>query len=241
MRTAAVLLAAALGCGAPERAPARLMNAPAIPALDAAAPVRTETATFALGCFWCPDAQFGILPGVVRTRVGYAGGSTENPTYQDLGDHTECVQIDYDPAALSFDRVLDLIWSSHNPCVRTEYKQYMNAIFYATEEQRKAIEASKGRKEKELGRTVKTAVLPLGRFTPAEDYHQKYELRCTEGLIEEFKAIYPDPKDLCNSTAAARVNGYIAGRGTREQFQTEAPRLGLSPGSLKRLEVYVIR
>ena len=107
MRTAAVLLAAALGCGAPERAPDRQMNAPAIPALDAAAPARTETATFALGCFWCPDAQFGILPGVVRTRVGYAGGTTENPTYHDLGDHTECVQIDYDPRALSFDQVLD--------------------------------------------------------------------------------------------------------------------------------------
>ena len=240
-RTTALLLAAALGCGAPERGPAPLMNAPAIPALDAAAPARTETATFALGCFWCPDAQFGILPGVVRTRVGYAGGTTENPTYHDLGDHTECVQIDYDPATLSFDQVLERIWTAHNPCVRTEYKQYRNAIFYVDEAQRKAIEASKDRKEAELGKSIKTVILPLTRFTVAEDYHQKYELRCTEGLIEEFKAIYPDPKDLCNSTAAARVNGYIAGRGTREQFQAEADRLGLSPEGRKRLEIYVLK
>jgi len=218
-----------------------MMNASPLPPLDAAAPARTETATFALGCFWCPDAQFGILPGVVRTRVGYAGGTTENPTYHDLGDHTECVQIDYDPATLTFDQVLDRIWISHNPCVRTEYKQYRNAIFYATEAQKQAIEASRMRTEQKLGKPVKTAILPLTRFHIAEDYHQKYELRCTEGLIEEFKAIYPDPKDLCRSTAAARVNGYIAGKGTREQFKAEAGLLGLSADGLKRLEIYVFK
>lgn len=217
------------------------MKAPAIPALDAAAPARTETATFALGCFWCPDAQFGILPGVVRTRVGYAGGTTDHPTYHDLGDHTECVQIDYDPATLSFDQVLDRIWTSHNPCVRTEYKQYRNAIFYADEAQRKAIEASKERKEAELAKPIKTVILPLARFYIAEDYHQKYELRCTEGLIEEFREMYPDAKDLCNSTAAARVNGYIAGRGTRKQYEAEGDQLGLSPEGRRRLEVYILK
>jgi peptide-methionine (S)-S-oxide reductase len=218
-----------------------MMNASTIPAIDAAAPARWETATFALGCFWCPDAQFGILPGVVRTRVGYAGGTTPHPSYHDLGDHTECVQIDYDPATLTFAQVLDRIWISHNPCVRTEYKQYRNVIFYATEAQKTAISASKETREKELGKTIKTEILPLTEFHLAEDYHQKYELRCTEGLIEEFKAIYPDAKDLCNSTAAARVNGYIAGRGTKEQYQSEAGRLGLSLQGRTRLEAYVIR
>jgi methionine-S-sulfoxide reductase len=218
-----------------------MMTPSTIPAIDAAAPARCETATFALGCFWCPVAQFGILPGVIRTRVGYAGGTTPNPSYHDLGDHTECVQIDYDPAVLQFAQVLDRIWTSHNPCVRTEYKQYRNAIFYATESQKNAIDASKERRAKELGKTIKTEILPLGEFTLAEDYHQKYELRCTEGLIEEFRAIYPDAKDLCNSTAAARVNGYIAGRGTKEQYKSEATQLGLSPEGRKRLEVYVLR
>ena len=241
MRTTALLLIAALGCGAPEREPARMMNATAIPPLDAAAPARTETATFALGCFWCPDAQFGIVPGVVRTRVGYAGGTTDHPTYHDLGDHTECVQVDYDPAKITFDQILERIWTSHNPCVRTEYKQYRNAIFHATDVQRKAIEASRERKESELGKPIKTVILPLTRFFLAEDYHQKYELRCTEGLIEEFKAIYPDAKDLCNSTAAARVNGYIAGKGTKAQLQAEIGQLGLSPEGRKRLEVYVFK
>src|SRR5579859_313556 len=236
----AVLLLAALGCDTTDRGPAPMMNASPIPAIDAAAPAKVETATFALGCFWCPDAQFGILPGVVRTRVGYAGGTTPAPTYHDLGDHTECVQIDYDPAVLSFAQVLDRIWRSHNPCVRTEYKQYRNVIFYATEAQKQAILTSRESRERELGKSIKTEILPLGGFHMAEDYHQKYELRCTEGLIEEFKAIYPDAKDLCNSTAAARVNGYIAGRGTREQFASEAAKLGLSPEGRKRLEVYVL-
>lgn len=241
LRKTALLLFAALGCGAPEHDPDPMMNASGIPAIDAATPARTETATFALGCFWCPDAQFGIVPGVVRTRVGYAGGTTENPTYHDLGDHTECVQVDYDPAKITFDQILDRIWISHNPCVRTEYKQYRNAIFHATDAQRKAIEASKERKETELGKPIKTVILPLTRFYLAEDYHQKYELRCTEGLIEEFKAIYPDAKDLCNSTAAARANGYIAGKGTKAQLQSEIEQLGLSPEGRKRLEVYVFK
>lgn len=232
--TALALLLAALGTTS-------MKTATVIPPIDAAAPAKVETATFALGCFWCPDAQFGILPGVVRTRVGYAGGTKENPTYHDLGDHTEAVQIDFDPAKLTYDQVLDRIWKSHNPCVRTEYKQYRNVIFYETEERRKAVEASKTRTEEALGKTVKTAILPLTKFWPAEDYHQKYELRCTEGLIEEFKAIYPDAAALRDSTAAARVNGYIAGKGTKEQFKAEADQLGLSPEGRKRLEIYIIR
>jgi len=211
------------------------------PPIDADAPARIETATFATGCFWCPDAQFGILPGVVRTRVGYAGGRTPNPTYHDIGDHTESVQVDYDPAVLSYGRVLDLIWASHNPCLGTGIRQYQHVIYYETEAQRKAIEASRDRIEETLGKPVKTQILPLTSFTPAEDYHQKYELRCTEGLIEEFRAIFPNPKDLRDSTAAARVNGYVAGRGTRAQLEAEAPRLGLSDEGLNRLRIHVTK
>jgi len=218
-----------------------MMNAATIPPIDAAAPAKVETATFALGCFWCPDAIFGVVPGVVRTRVGYSGGTKENPTYHDLGDHTECVQVDYDPAAVTFEQILERVWTSHNPCVRTEYKQYMNAIFYESEAQRKSIETSREHVEKELGRPVKTSILPLTKFHRAEDYHQKYELRCTEGLIEEFKAIYPNAQDLCNSTAAARVNGYIAGKGNKAQFKAEIDTLGLSAEGRKRLEIYLVK
>jgi len=215
--------------------PRTLSKAP----IDATAPGKTETATFALGCFWCPDAQFGILPGVVRTRVGYAGGTTPNPTYRQIGDHTECVQIDYDPATLTYEQVLDRIWTGHNPCFGTGIRQYQSAIFYETDAQRKAIEAGRDRMEAQLGKAVKTQILRLTGFTLAEDYHQKYELRCTEGLIEEFRALYPDAANFRDSTAAARVNGYIAGKGTRAQLEAEIGRLGLSDEGMKRLRIYV--
>jgi peptide-methionine (S)-S-oxide reductase len=215
--------------------PRTLSKAP----IDAAAPARVETVTFAMGCFWCPDAQFGILPGVVRTRVGYAGGTTPNPTYRQIGDHTECVQIDYDPATLTYEQVLDRIWAGHNPCFGTGIRQYQSAIFYETDAKRKAIEAGRDRMEAQLGKAVKTQILRLTDFTLAEDYHQKYELRCTEGLIEEFRALYPDAADFRNSTAAARVNGYIAGKGTRAQLEAEIGRLGLSDEGMKRLRIYV--
>ena len=117
----------------------------------------------------------------------------------------------------------------------------MSAIFFAGEEQKKAILASKAKVEEKLGRTVKTAILPLTTFWLAEDYHQKYELRCTAELIKEFKAIFPNEKDFLNSTAAARVNAYIAGKGTVAQLQKEIDLLGLSPEGKKRLQVYVTR
>jgi methionine-S-sulfoxide reductase len=173
--------------------------------------------------------------------VGYTGGTLKDPTYHNLGDHTESIQVDYDPAKTTFDQMLDLIWSCHNPCGSAWSRQYMSAIFTDGEAQKKAVLASKARLEAKLGKPVKTAILPLGNFYLAEDYHQKYELRSTADLIKEFKAIFPDDKDFHNSTAAARVNGYIAGRGTREQLQKELDLLGLSPEGKKRLQLYVTK
>ena len=161
MLLSALLLSAALGCSSKEGDPVTELMAAGIPPIDAAAPAKTETATFALGCFWCPDAQFGVLPAVVRTRVGYCGGTLKDPTYHELGDHTESVQVDYDPAKLSFGQLLDKIWTSHNPCgVGGKSRQYMSVIFYHDEAQKKAIEASKEKLEEKLGQRVKTAVLP---------------------------------------------------------------------------------
>jgi peptide-methionine (S)-S-oxide reductase len=176
---------------------------------------------------------------VVRTRVGYCGGTLKNPTYHDLGDHSESIQVDYDPAKITFDQILDLIWNSHSPCRTTWSTQYRSAIFYASEGQKKAVLASKARVEEKLGQPVKTTILPLDRFWMAEDYHQKYELRSNGELMKEFAAMYPEAKDFVASTAAARVNAYIAGRGTPEQLKTEIDLLGLSPAGKKQLQIFV--
>jgi methionine-S-sulfoxide reductase len=173
--------------------------------------------------------------------VGYCGGTLKDPTYHNLGDHTESIQVDFDPSKLSFDQILDRIWASHNPCSSPWSRQYMSAIFYEGEAQKKAILASKARLEEKLGKPVKTAILPLAKFYLAEDYHQKYELRGTAELMKEFLAIYPDAKDFVNSTAAARVNSYIGGSGSREQLKAEIDLLGLSPEGKKALEKYVSR
>jgi hypothetical protein len=142
---------------------------------------------------------------------------------------------------MTFDQILDRVWLSHNPCSSAWSRQYMSAIFYDGEAQKKAILAGKARMEEKLGKPVKTAILPLGRFYLAEDYHQKYELRGTAELMKEFTAIYPDSKDFVNSTAAARVNSYIGGGGSKEQLQKEIDLLGLSPEGKKTLQKYVTR
>jgi peptide-methionine (S)-S-oxide reductase len=176
---------------------------------------------------------------VVRTRVGYCGGTLKDPTYHNIGDHSESIQVDYDPAKLTFNRILDRIWVSHNPCGTAFSRQYMSAIFYQSDEQKTAIEASKVQIEEKLGKIVKTAILPLTKFYLAEDYHQKYELRCNADLMKEFAAIYPDAKDFVNSTAAARVNSYLGGQGSVQQLKSEIDLLGLSEDGKKRLQQFV--
>jgi peptide methionine sulfoxide reductase MsrA len=156
-----------------------------------------------------------------------------------MGDHSESIQVDFDPAKVSFAQIIDRVWASHNPCRASWSTQYMSAIFYQTEEQKKTIEAAKARVEEKLGKPAKTAILPLTKFYIAEDYHQKYELRCTAELMKEFAAIYPDAKDFMNSTAAARVNAYLSGQGSVEQLKTEIDLLGLSAEGKEQLRKFV--
>ena len=174
------------------------------------------------------ESQFGIVEGVIRTRVGYAGGEKKAPTYRAMGDHTETVQVDYDPARISYDQLLDIFWASHRPTSRNWSRQYMNVIFFDDDRQHKLALASKDRVEKQLDRKVKTEVLPLRSFTMAEDYHQKYILKGHRVLAEEVSRVYPLHSDLVASTAAARLNGYVDGHGSREQLQREIDLLGLS-------------
>ena len=105
-----------------------------------------ETATFGMGCFWSPEARFGSLPGVFRTRVGYAGGTTPSPTYRQMGDHTETLEIDFDPDVLRYEDVLRHFWRNHYPN-RDQYKgrQYLSLLRYRGDEQLEVAESSEGR------------------------------------------------------------------------------------------------
>ena len=169
---------------------------------------------------------------MVRTRVGYAGGTTENPTYHNLGDHTEAIQIEYDPAVISYEELLDVFWSSHSPTNSPWSRQYMSILFYHNDEQKRLALETRDREVARLGREVFTEIVPFSEFYLAEAYHQKYRLQQVSALMREFRAMYPDDDDFVSSTAAARINGYIAGYGTVERFQEELNSFGLSAASL---------
>ncbi|MBB6644902.1 peptide-methionine (S)-S-oxide reductase MsrA [Halobellus ruber] len=202
---------------------------PAELAPDAATPPprESETATFGLGCFWGPDARFGAMDGVVRTRVGYAGGTTPSPTYRDLGDHTEVVQVEYDPAVLSYADLLDVFWANHDPRASSRTRQYRNVILVDTVAHRQAAERTRRAVASKLGGSVGTVIEDLASFTLAEPYHQKYELRSTPVLGDELVEHYGD--DFVDSTVAARLNGFVAGHGDPDRRESFLAGLELPP------------
>lgn len=172
---------------------------------------------------------------MIRTRVGYAGGSKDNPTYYNLGDHTETVQIEYNPDQISYQELLDVFWNSHNAATPPYSVQYKSIIFYHDEEQKRLALESKAQHEAEQNTIILTEILPYARFYLAEDYHQKYYLSNVPDLNKELTAIYPDINDFINSTAVARVNGYVGGNGDTETLRQEIDSYGLSPAAEQRL------
>ena len=175
------------------------------------------------------------MDGVVRTRVGYAGGQKKDPTYRSIGDHSETIQIDYDPTRISFKKLLSIFWYNHDPTQRAWSRQYMSAIFYHNDEQKKLALDTQIFEEKQRNKKTQTQILPFSNFYLAEDYHQKYQLRGHGDLMGEFKAMYPIDIDFINSTAAARVNGYLGGHGTPEGVNATIDNLGLSVAGRQRL------
>jgi peptide-methionine (S)-S-oxide reductase len=172
---------------------------------------------------------------VVRTRVGYSGGATANPTYHSLGDHSETIQIDFDPSQISYERLLEVFWEEHDPTSRSWSRQYQAVVFSHDEEQKRQAIASRERVAKKLGKTIHTEVIAFTRFYVAEDYHQKYYLRQHRQILRQFQQYYPQAADLMNSTAAARVNGYIGGYGTTASLKADIDRLGLSEAARDEL------
>jgi peptide-methionine (S)-S-oxide reductase len=172
--------------------------------------------------------------------VGYAGGTKKNPTYHSLGDHSETIEIEFDPKKISYKELLDIFWESHEPTARSFSRQYASFIFFHSEEQRGLAQETKEQLESRKRQKVYTEIVSVGTFYPAEDYHQKYYLRRYAPLVKELSALYPGPDDFTKSTAAAKVNGYLGGNGTLEQLKKELDALGLSPEAIDRI-VRVLR
>lgn len=140
-------------------------------------------ATFGGGCFWCTEAVFESEPGVKSVTSGYAGGHVKDPTYDQVCDgttgHAEVIQIEFDPAVVSFERLLELFWDAHDPTTLNRQgadvgTQYRSIILYHDDAQKQAAEKSKAAAQAELNRPIVTEIAPLGEFYPAEKYHQDY-------------------------------------------------------------------
>jgi peptide-methionine (S)-S-oxide reductase len=157
------------------------------------------------------------------------------PTYHKMGDHTETVQVDYDPQRITYTQLLDIFWKSHDPTRRSWSRQYMPAAFTHNEAQHRQALASKAALERKIGQSVKTEVAPIRSFTMAENYHQKYLLKSHKVLRIQMVRLYPKPRDFVDSTAVTRLNGYTGGHGTGDQLSREIDILGLNAEGKKRL------
>jgi peptide-methionine (S)-S-oxide reductase len=210
-----------------------LNQGPGIPSLDAAAPAVTETATFGVGWFWVADARFGSIQGVISTRIGYAGGGDTGA--DGPGAYHETIEIKYDPTQISYQDLLNVFWYNCSPTPEQLPDTSNSVIFYHNEEQKRLATESKQRLEASLESQLSTSIVAASEFYPAEYSQQKYYLQHTPELLREFQAIYPDPDDFINSTAVARVNGYVFGFGTRETLEEELYSYGLSQEGIDRL------
>ena len=147
------------------------------------APAKLETATIGGGCFWCAEAVFQRIPGVKSVTSGFAGGTVPNPSYEQVctgkTGHAEVIQLTFDPAVLSYDKLLEIFWEAHDPTTlnrqgNDEGTQYRSIILYANDAQKKAAEDSKARAAKRFKDPIVTEIVPLKAFYSAEDYHQDY-------------------------------------------------------------------
>ncbi len=144
---------------------------------------RADSVVLGGGCFWCLDAAYKLLPGVTHVTCGYAGGTAQNPTYEevctDTTGHAEVVKVDFDPAKVSLDRVLGYFWEVHDPTQvggqgADMGSQYRSIILYADPAQRAAAEKSMAEAQRSRGDRITTEIVPLRKFWPAEDHHQDY-------------------------------------------------------------------
>ena len=172
LRAAAIILAAMTVVFFPHR-----MNA------ETPAPAKVETATVGGGCFWCVEGCYLLVPGVIKVVSGYAGGTVDNPTYEQVcggaTGHAEVVQVTFDPDKISYAKVLELFFQAHDPTQVNRQgndvgTQYRSVIFYENDAQKKVAEAAKVEAQKELSKPIATEISPLKKFYVAENYHQDY-------------------------------------------------------------------
>lgn len=179
---------------------------------DRSAPSRTDTrtATVGLGCFWGPEAAFGALDGVVRTAVGYAGGTKPDPSYRTLGDHTEVVRLEYDPTTLGYREILETVFAEHSPEGQTRNRQYHNVVLVESDRQAETLDAFLDAQGLDAA-SIETRLERLDEFSLAEPYHQKYNLKSNPRMTTAFDEAGYEDTEIRRSPAAAKLNAHVSG------------------------------
>ncbi len=184
-----------------------------------------ETVYFSMGCFWGTEAMLGSCPGVLHTRVGFTGGRTPDPVYEDYGDHVETVEVTYDPEILSFSDLLEHFWTHHNSRAKPVFGEFASACF-TTKAEQQALALSRQEAVRKTGREtpVHTAILPLTIFYPAEDFHQKYYLQQDPDLLDQLPV-----RDRLSTPIATKLNALAGRAGDRRQLSESLIPLGIRP------------
>lgn len=196
-----------------------------------------EKAAFSMGCFWGPDSLFGSLPGVIQTTVGYAGGTTAAPTYRTIGDHSETIEMTFDPEIISYADLVHLFWRNHEAAKDRFYKerQYISVLFYRNEEQYEIAKHIQAEIETEQGKELQTEFQAYNHFYTAEDRHQKYFLRRFKKACAQVQTLFPDEAAFIHSTIAARLNGFVRERGKLPDVKEEITHWVLSESNTRLL------
>ena len=194
-----------------------------------------STATFGMGCFWGPAAEFAVLDGVLRTRVGYTGGQLTTPSYDNLGNHIEVFEVDYDPEKISYEDLVNYYFSAYDATERPFSRRVHSVIYYRNENEKTIAQGVKGSLEKTLGRGVFTEVDAMEDFYLAEAEEQLLYLKVETSIYHELTQIFPDYEQQLLSILASKLNGHIAGYGTEDSLEELLKASSLSEASQLRM------
>jgi len=177
---------------------------------------------------------FGCLPGVIFTTVGYAGGTTEAPSYYKMGDHTECVRVTFDPEKIEYQDILNVFWQSHDSTLKTS-RQYRSLLVPTSCEQTEMAKSHL----KTAPQASKTVVVEGSKFITAEARHQKNRLRRDPAMVRCL--VQSGHEDFTSSYLATRLNGFLGGKGTMAQFNKEWQDLGLNKDQAAHIRKAIIK
>lgn len=164
--------------------------------------------------------------------MGFSGGTTQNPTYRTIGDHTETVDLEFDLSVVSYEELLNKFWKSHNPCSQRG-TQYMSAIFYHGTKQKMLAEQTREEQQKNHVSPIVTKIIQAGPFYNAENYHQKYILRQHRDILETLNL---SDEEIISSPLACKLNGYLGGYGDYEDFLKDTEGMSLTRKQLGYVE-----